>query len=442
MNNAWSLLLALAVMTGLVGSSGCRPGATDAAINEAGPRTISVETLLATPTTMQRTTTQPATIHAYYETKVFSKVAGYLTDLKVDIGAVVKKGDVLAVISIPEMDKQREAKLATIQQMKANERRATAQLAVSKASELSYQAKRDMAAAEVDKADASLRAARVELNRITDLVKKQAVAERLQDESQKRYDAAAAEKTAAQAAVVSAKAELTLAGAQSDAELAGLDVAKAATKVSERELDELDELIKYAQIIAPLDGVVTQRNAEPGDLVRNAQTGSSKDEKPLFVVSQFDKVRVRVYVPERDVPHTTVGDSVKITLQALPDDIFSGKISRVAGLLDEQTRTMMVEIDLDNFKGRIRPGMFGQASITLAPPDNSLTLPAGAVHFDAHGNGYVYLVDAASKVVIAEIQTGLDNGEFIEITVGLSGSDRVIGPLLHRLKAGQTVHVN
>lgn len=442
MKNAWPLLLALAVMTGLVGSSGCRPGATDAANKAVRTRTISVEAMAPTPTTMERTTTQPATIHAYYEARVFAKAAGYLTDLKVDIGTVVKKDDVLAVISIPEMDKQREAKLAMIRQMQANQRRATAQLAVSKASELSYRAKQDKATAEVDKADAGLSAARVELDRVTDLVKRKAVAERLQDEAQKKHDAAAAEKTAAQAAVVSAKAELTLAGAQSDAELADLDVAKAVTEVAERELDELDELIKYAQITAPFDGVVAQRNVEPGDLVRNAQTGSSKDEKPLFVVSQFNKVRARVYVPERDVPHTNVGDSVKITLQALPGDVFAGKISRVAGVLDEQTRTMMVEIDLDNADGRIRPGMFGQASITLAPPSNSLTLPAGAVHFDAEGNGYVYLIDASNKVAIAEIQTGLDDGAQIEITGGITGSDRVIGPLLHRLKAGQTVQVN
>jgi multidrug efflux pump subunit AcrA (membrane-fusion protein) len=103
---------------------------------------------------------------------------------------------------------------------------------------------------------------------------------------------------------------------------------------------------------------------------------------------------------------------------------------------------MMVEIDLDNSDGRIRPGMFGQASITLAAPGSSLTLPANAVHFDTEGNGYVYLVDAANKVAIAEIQTGLDDGAQIEITAGLASDDRVIGPLLHRLKSGQAVQVN
>jgi RND family efflux transporter MFP subunit len=445
MKNAWTPLLVLVVLAGLACFNGCRQAAVDAAAQDAGPRTISVNVLTATATTIQRTTTQPATVHAYFETRVFAKMSGYLTDRNielVEIGTAVKKGDQLAEIDVPEMAKRREVLLATIKKMKANEQRATAQLAVSAASELSYQAKQDKASAEVAKTDAALNASRIELDRVTDLVKKDAVAERLQDEAQKKHDTAVAEKNASLAAVKSAEAELKLARAQSDAEQADLDVARAATEVAERELDELDELIKYAQITAPIDGVVTQRNAEPGDLVRNSQSGFSKDEKPLFVVSQFDRVRVRVYVPERDVPETTVGDEVSITLQALPDEVFPGEIFRIAGVLDEQTRTMMVEIDIDNDDGRIRPGMFGQASITLAPANNSLMLPANAVRFDGKGKAYVYVVDADNKVSIAPIQTGLDDGAQIEITAGLNDSDQVVGPLLHRLKADQIVQVN
>ena len=195
MKIAWVPMLALVMVISLVCSTGCRPAAVSG-VNSSKSRTVSVDILTAVPTTMERITTQPATVHAHFETRVFAKVAGYLTDLNVDIGTSVKKGDVLAKISIPEMARQREVQLATIRQMKANERRATAELAVSKASELSYQAKRDQAVAEVAKAAAGLSAARVELDRVTALVKKQAVAERLRDESQKKHDTAFAEKTA------------------------------------------------------------------------------------------------------------------------------------------------------------------------------------------------------------------------------------------------------
>ena len=235
---------------------------------------------------------------------------------------------------------------------------------------------------------------------------------------------------------------MTLAGAQSDGAQADLDVAKAITDVARRELDELDELIKYAQLTAPFDGVVTQRYVDPGDLVRDTQIGFSKDEPPLFVITKLDKVRVRVHVPERDAPLATVGDVAKIWLQALPGEVFESEISRMAGVLDEQTRTMLIEIDLPNPDGRLRPGMFGQASITLAPPGDTLTLPANAVHYDEQGNSYVYVVSTSNQVVIAEVQTGLDNGEHIEIIAGLNGNERIVGPLLRRLKPGQTVNVN
>jgi HlyD family secretion protein len=439
MNNAWPLVLVLAVATGLACSTGCRPDATDAANDAARNGTVRVETLTATRTTMQRTTTQPATVHADYEARVFAKAAGYLTQLKVDIGTSVRKGDVLAVMSVPEMAKQREAKLATIRRMEADERRAASQLAVAKARVASYQAKRDKAKAEVGKAEAGLTAARVELNRATDLVQQQAVADRLQHEAQKKYAAAAAEKAAAKAAVRSAEAELLLTGAQSNAAQAGLDVAKATTDVARRELDELDELIKYAQLTAPFDGVVTQRTVDPGDLVRNTQTGSSQGGPPLFVITKLDKVRIRVPVPERDTSLATIGDAAKITLQALPGEVFEGEIARLAGVLEPLTRTMLVEIDLPNPDGRLRPGMFGQATITLAPPGDTWTLPANAIHYDEQGNSYVYVVNASNQVTIAEVQTGLDNGEQIEITAGLNGNERIVGPLLRRLKAGQKV---
>lgn len=441
MKNAWPLILAFAVMTSLACTTGCRPGDADAANNKAPARTVSVDVLTATQTTMERTTTQPATVHAYHEARVFAKAAGYLTELNVDIGTLVTKGYVLGVIDIPEMDKQREARLAMIQRMEAEERRAASRLAVAKASEASYDAKRKKAEAEVDKAEAGFTATEVELRRVTDLVDKQAVAERLKDEAQEKHNVADAERAAAEAAVTSAEAELTLAEAQSDAAQADVEVAKAMTDVARRELDELDELIKYATLTAPFDGVVTQRTVDPGDLVRNVQNGSGKDEPPLFVITKLDNVRIRVAVPERDAPLATVGDAAKITLQAFPGEIFEGEISRMAGVLDEQTRTMLVEIDLPNEDGRLRPGMFGQATITLAPPADTVTLPANAVRFDAEGNSYVYVVDTSNQITITEVQTGLDSGEHIEITAGLNGDERVVGPLLGRLKPGQTVRV-
>jgi len=434
-------LLAVILAAITTGGIGCRPAEESAEISKT-TSPVSVDIVTAQQTTMERTTTQPATVHAYYETRVFAKAAGYLAELNVDIGTLVKKGDVLAVLRIPEMAKQRETKLAVIQRLQADERRAAAQVTVAEAGIVSYQAKQEQAKAVVGKADAELAALRVELSRVKDLVKQQAVTDSLQDETQKRHDAAVAQRAAAQAGVTSAEAELALANAQREAAGADLDVAKSETDIARRELDELDELMKYATLTAPFDGVVTQRNVDPGDLARNTQSGSGDAGSPLFLIAKIDQVRVRVAIPEHDVSFANVGDTAEIALQALPDQSLQGTITRVTGVLDEHTRTMMVEIDMPNADGKLRPGMFGQAKITLAPPSNTLTLPANAVRFDEHGNSYVFVVDASNQVAIAEVETGLDSGKHIEITGGLSDDKRVVGPLLRRLKAGQKVTVN
>ncbi len=442
MNDRRLHFLPLVLAVGLVCCSvGCRQ-ATVAARDQVTTTPVRVDVLSAHQTTMPRTSTQPATVHAFYETEVFAKTAGYLSDLRVDIGSAVKAGDILAVIAIPEMDKQREAKLAVIRQLEADERRAAAQVTVAKANAVSFQAKLSKAIAESGKANAGLAAAQVELDRATDLVEQQAIATRMRYEARKKYDAAAAEKKAAEAAIGSAEAELQLAEAQRESVAADLDVTKAMTDVMRRELEALDASIRYAQLVAPFDGIVTQRNVDPGDLVRNAQAGSNRDGQPLLVIAKVDQVRVRVAVPERDVPLATVGDAAEIVLQALPDEKFAGTISRVAGVLDERTRTMLVEIDLPNPNGVLRPGMFGQATITLAPPGDTLTLPVNAVRFDEQGGSYVFLVNPSSEVEVAPIETGLDDGQDIEVTAGLTGGEKVVGPVLMRLKAGQAVVVN
>ena len=113
-----------------------------------------------------------------------------------------------------------------------------------------------------------------------------------------------------------------------------------------KELEEMDVLMAYATLKAPFAGVVTQRAVDPGDLVRNIQTASDAA-RPLFTIAQLRRVRVRVAVPEHEVPDVHVDAKVTIVLRALPNHSFDAKISRTPRALDESTRTMLVEIDLD-----------------------------------------------------------------------------------------------
>jgi RND family efflux transporter MFP subunit len=442
MKTGWLRVFSLGVASAIAGATCCSLQPAGAAGNDVNDERLeSVPTLAPVRAALGRSTTQPATVHAFYEAHIFARISGFLAELNVDIGASVSQGDVLAVVAVPEMLKQREAKQADIRRLEAEERRAQAYLAVARANADSYGARLSKAKADVAKADASLTAVRIERDRMTNLVQQRAVADRLLDEAREKLEAAEAGKTSAEATVISAAAELSLSQSQATASEADLEVAKATTDVARRELDELDELIKYATLTAPFDGVVTERHVDPGDLVRDTQTGSGSAGTPLFVVRRLDHIRVRVAVPERDTPLVDVGDAAQISLQALPGQALTGKVSRLSRVLDEQTRTMLVEIDLANPKGKLLPGMFGQATITLDPPRERLMLPAAAVRYDEVGNSFVYVVNSASEIDVVSVQTGIDDGKLVEITSGLTGNERVVGPLLPRLKPGQKVRV-
>jgi RND family efflux transporter MFP subunit len=401
--------------------------------------TRSVAAVLVETKTVERTSTQPATVHAFHEARSFAKVSGYVSKLNVDIGSKVKAGDVLAVIDVPEMVAQFGREEATITRLTAGVTQAEAQVAVAKANLIAADSTRRQALADEQRADAQLKADEAEHQRVTDLVKQRAVAERLLDEATNRLDAARASKAAVEATTAAAAAQVEVAKSRQAAAEADVLAAKADVEVGKMQLAEIDALKSYADIRSPFDGVVVERNVELGDLVRNSQNNSTTE--PLFVVAHLDKVRIRVAIPERDAPLASVGDAASITLQALPGEAFSGSITRLAGGMDQSTRTMLVEIDLPNDDGKLIPGMFGQATILLDARADQVALPASAVRYDEQGRSYVYVVDGDETIQIVDVATGVDDGHQIEITSGLTGRERVVGPLLHRLSAGQKVNV-
>jgi RND family efflux transporter MFP subunit len=436
------LLLALATLSLL---ATCQP-LSAAEGDEA--RLVSVPIVAATQSSLPRTTTQPATIHAYYNARIHAMTSGYLlADAKaeigppVEIGQPVKAGDVLAVIDVPELDKRLEAKRADILRLEAEEGRAKADLTVAHAGTEAQTAKVEQSRAELAAADAATTAAKAEWKRVTDLVREKAVAGRLLDEATEKLESAEASKKALESAVQAAISELALARAQAVAADHLLLVAKAATEVARRELDEMQETRELATLRAPFDGVVTERNVDLGDLVHDTRTGGDANRRPLFVVTQLDPVRVRVAVPERDAPLVDVGDEVRLTLQALGSQVFTGSVARIAGALDERTRTMLVEIDLANADGQLMPGMFGQATITLEEIRDKTFLPAAVVRYDESGKSYVYVVDENDQIDVVDLQVGWDTGELVEIVTGLNGDERIVGPMLGRLKQGQKVRV-
>ena len=200
---------------------------------------------------------------------------------------------------------------------------------------------------------------------------------------------------------------------------------------------EAEAEMAYATIQAPFDGVVTARGIDPGDMVFQASSPKGSGQ-PLLRVAKLDVIRVKTYVPERDSTWVDVGDPAVVAFDALPGATFAGKVARLSGVLDPSTRTMLVEVDLPNADGRIRPGFYGRTQITLERREGALALPTAAVRDDG-GNAYVYVVapnDTAKKMPVT---LGLQDAGWVEIGTGLVGGERVIAGAVAGLNDGAAV---
>lgn len=203
---------------------------------------------------------------------------------------------------------------------------------------------------------------------------------------------------------------------------------------------EVEAELAYATIEAPFDGVVTARTIDPGDMVYQASSPKGGDQ-PLLRVARLDVIRVKAFVPERAAAWVDIGDAATVTFDAVVGTAFSGTVSRIAEALDPGTRTMLVEIDLDNAAGRIRPGYFGETRILLESREQALAIPAAALRLDG-GDAAVFVVAADGTARQVGVAVGVVEGDWVEITGGLTGTERVVtGAAVRQLRDGAPVTV-
>ena len=152
--------------------------------------------------------------------------------------------------------------------------------------------------------------------------------------------------------------------------------------------------------------------------------------------------RIRIPVPEAFASRINPGDAVSLSFPSFADEkSLPLVVTRRAGRLNEETRTMVVEADAENVDGKLLPGMFGQATITLTNKANADVLPARAVRFREDGTSYVYVIDDNDTVKISDVAIGKDDGTVIEIVGGISSDARVIDSHLKRFSDGERVSV-
>ncbi len=437
------LSMAAAIIT-LGAAAGCNPGVQPSTSGDsvrdpnAPPvvKVVSPESIV-----LSRTTTQPATVHAYFEARIDAKVDGYVKTLNVDIGDRVESDSVLAVIDVPEMLKQMEYQEQLIVRLRANETRAKAEVHLAAANVTAAEASVQQSQADVLKAAARLNASRLDYERILRLVNAGTIEAQLRDQAQEEYESSTAEKTAAEASVAFARANVDVKKAQHDAAVADLKTAQSEIVLAQKRLEEYHVLMNYAELKAPFAGVVTSRHIDPGDLVQKSGVNKESERSSLLTVAMIDKVRVRIAVPEDDAPWVDPGDQVTIRLRSLKGQAIEGEISRLDEQLDPATRTMIAEVEFENIDHRLLPGMYGEATILLEEKPDAKVLPAGAVRFDSQGNSFAYVVQEGDEIEVVSLELGVDDGNHIEVLAGLDDGARVVDAMVGRLESGQKVVV-
>jgi RND family efflux transporter MFP subunit len=326
--------------------------------------TPTVSLVQAKADTAPATLTLPAQLQAYESAGIRSRVSGYLKDWKVDIGSVVKKGQLLAEVDTPDLDQQLAQARADLATAKANQ-------ALSKSTEARWK----------------------------NLLGKDAV-------SQQEYDEKAGDLAAKTSVVTAAEANV------------GRLVATEAFK----------------RIVAPFDGVITTRSTDIGQLI----TAGSAAEAPLFTVSQVDKLRVYVQVPQSYVAQIHPGMTAKLVAPERPNEDFTATVVADAQAIQQQTGTLLVQMQLDNRSGKLKAGGYVQASMALPTAARVARIPASALINDEHGV-HVATVGPDGKVVMRPVTVARDLGQSIEVSAGIVPGDRVIDSPPDDLSAGDLV---
>ncbi len=312
----------------------------------------------------------PGNVTAFINTPLYARTSGYLKAWYADIGARVKQGQLLAVISSPEVDQQL------------------------------LQARADVVTAQSNAGLAQANATRYQGLLLQNAVTQQAT-------------------------------DTFVSQAQSTS---------SAVKAAQANVRRLEEMQAFEKIYAPFDGVITARNTDIGSLVA---AGENTAPLELFHLAAIRKLRVYVSVPEADSQSVRTGAVETLTLDEFPGQVFSGVIVRNANAIDPASRTLNVEIDVDNPLGQIMPGAYAFVHFKLLQKEHtqaeSLVIPADTLLFRAEGLRVGVVRNGVAQVIPVII--GRDYGSKVEIVQGLLPSDNVILNPADSLVSGTPVHV-
>lgn len=308
--------------------------------------------------------TLPATTAAFAAANIFARASGYIDKRNVDIGDRVKAGQLLAQIVAPELDHQIAQAQATLAQNQAA----------------------------LHQAQANMELANVTNQRDTPLVKDGWVTKQQGDTDR-----------------------LTL-----QAQQAAVGVAQANIVAQQALLQVLNQQKAYQSVVAPFDGIITQRNIDVGSLVQaDTTTGTF-----MFTIMQADVIRTQVYVPQDEAFGVEPGIQAVIHVPEIPDRSFPGTVTRIADAIQPDTRTLLTEVDVANKDGTLRPGIYCTVELHIPRKTPSLLVPSEAVVFNSQGVHVALIKDGA--VELRKVTIARDLGTQLELSDGVKAGDQVV----------------
>ena len=375
------LILILCTTLSFCASCGTNSGSSTSAQGTASP-TPTVEVAKVTSKKLSIATRLPGELQAYEAVAVFPKVTAYVDSISVDRGSRVKAGQLMARLVAPEVAAQRAEAQSKLQ------------------------------AAEAQRAEAEAK-----------LASDQSTYERL--------------KSASATPGVVAGNDLEIAQKSAEGDRARLQALRESAEAAKSALKSVTEIEGYLQVRAPFDGIVTERNVHPGSLVGPPTSGSGAA-MPMLRVEKTARLRLVVPVPEKYATGINVGSKVEFSVPAFPSQTFAGTIARVAHSVDVKTRTMPVELDVNNSDGRLSSGMFPEVLWPVRRTEPTLFVPTSAVARTTEATFVVRIRNGNSEWV--NVSTGEVDGKLTEVFGDVHEGDEVAVRGTDELRPGTRVN--
>ncbi|MGA2133707.1 MAG: efflux RND transporter periplasmic adaptor subunit [Bryobacteraceae bacterium] len=388
------LLVAAAVAGGILPRLSREKALLSAAQTEATARP-TVEVATARLASARGILDLPGDMQALVDSPIFARVDGYLHSRLVDYGDHVKTGQLLAEIDTPELDQQIGQARATLSQTRSalNE-----------------------AAANLDLYKANLNLARLTVDRWRRLAKGGVVAR--QEADQKEADFAVGEAQVARAQ-------------------ASISTTQETVHANEANLRRLEDMKAFARIIAPFDGVITNRNVDIGTLINSGNSGGARE---LFHIAQIRVLRIFVNVPQTSVASVHIGQTAELRVQELPGKVFAAKVTHIANALDTSSRAMLTVLEVTNPQGVLMPGMYAQLRFATGRTEPTVIVPGDTLILGREGPR-VAVIAPDHRVHLRQIRIGQDLGSELEVVAGLVPGELVVANPSDSAREGMLVDV-